>query len=197
MRLRRTLLGFRTRTLGRVWPLAMAGAAAAVALLVLSACATRQPQDVQAVTGFDVQRYAGHWTELARIDQRFEKGLIQTSADYTPKSDGTISVVNRGYDPKKKEWRNVEGTARFAGDPGTAELQVSFFGPFYGGYNVVALDPNYQWAMVMGSDVDALWILSRSPALPPGVRSRLLAQARAMGVDLDKLHWVDQGNDGA
>ena len=61
----------------------------------------------------------------------------------------------------------------------------------------MALDANYQWAMVVGSDVDALWILSRSPALPPGVRSRLLAQARAMGVDLDKLHWVDQGNDGA
>ena len=52
---------------------------------------------------------------------------------------------------------------------------MSFFGPFYGGYNVVALDPNYQWAMVVGSDLDYLWILSRTPTLPPGVRNRLLA----------------------
>lgn len=197
MRPRRTLPALRTHNHGRVWPLALAGAAAVAALFALSACATRVPEGVQPVSGFDVQRYAGHWVELARIDQRFEKGLIQTSADYTPQADGTVRVVNRGYDPKKQEWRSVEGTARFIGDPNTAALKVSFFGPFYGGYNVVALDPNYQWAMVVGSDVDALWILSRAPALPPGVRNRLLAQARALGVDIDKVLWVDQGKDGA
>lgn len=197
MRLRRNLPALQTHNLGRGWPLALAGAAAVVTLLALSACATRPPEGVEPATGFDVQRYAGHWVELARIDQRFEKGLVQTTADYTSKPDGTVRVVNRGYDPKKKEWRSVEGTARFIGDPHTAALKVSFFGPFYGGYNVVALDPNYQWAMVVGSDVGALWILSRTPALPPGVRNRLLAQARAMGVDMDKVHWVDQGKDGA
>lgn len=197
MRLQRPLPRLQHLQPGRGWPLALAGAAAVVTLLALSACATRPPAGVQPVGNFDVQRYAGHWIELARIDQRFEKGLVQTSADYTPNADGTVAVVNRGYDPKKKEWRSVQGKARFLGDPETAALKVSFFGPFYGGYNVVALDPNYQWAMVMGSDTDALWILSRTPALPPGVRNRLLAQARAWGVDLDKVHWVDQGKDGA
>ena len=176
-----------------MWPLALAGVAAAVTLLVLSGCATRPPEGVQAVTGFDLERYAGRWVELARIDHRFEKGLVQTSAEYTPQADGTVSVVNRGYDPKKQAWRSAEGTARFIGDPDTAALKVSFFGPFYGGYNVVALDPNYQWAMVIGSDLDYLWILSRTRALPPGVRNRLMAQARALGVDIDKVLWVDQG----
>ena len=181
------------RRAGRTWPVALAGLAAVVTLLALSACATRPPEGVQPVKDFDVQRYAGHWVELARTDQRFEKGLIQTTADYTPQADGTVRVVNRGYDPKKREWRSVEGTARFIGEPTTAALKVSFFGPFYGGYNVVALDPNYQWALVIGSDVDAMWILSRTRALPPGVRNRLLAHARSLGVDLDKVVWVDQG----
>ncbi|MGP1684867.1 MAG: lipocalin family protein, partial [Giesbergeria sp.] len=126
-----------TRPRHRRWPIALAGAAAIATLLTLSACATRPPKGVQAVTPFDVERYAGHWMELARIDHRFERGLVQTSAEYSRNDDGTIKVVNRGYDPKKKEWREAVGKARFVGEPTRAALKVSFFGPFYGGYNVV------------------------------------------------------------
>ncbi len=180
----------------RSWPIALAGAAAVATLLALSACANRAPEGVQAVSDFDLDRYTGSWLELARIDHRFERGLIQTSAQYSRNTDGTVRVVNRGFDPKKQQWRTSEGKAKFVGDPTTAALKVSFFGPFYGGYNVVALDPNYQWAMVIGSDLDYFWILSRVPTLPPGVRNRLLAKARAMGVDVDKVIWVDQGKDG-
>ncbi|MGP1685093.1 MAG: lipocalin family protein, partial [Giesbergeria sp.] len=129
MRARRTAPASHSRT----WPIALAGAAAVATLLALSACATRPPEGVQPVTDFDVDRYAGHWLELARIDHRFEKGLVQTSAEYSRNADGTIKVVNRGYDPKKKEWRESVGKARFVGAPTDAALKVSFFGPFYGG----------------------------------------------------------------
>ena len=101
-------------------------------------------------------------------------------------------MVNRGYDPVRKVWKQAEGKGLFTGEPTEAALKVSFFGPFYGGYNVVALDPDYQWAMVVGSNLGYLWILSRTPTLPTGVRSRLMAQARAMGVDVDKVLWVEQ-----
>jgi apolipoprotein D and lipocalin family protein len=40
---------------------------------------------------------------------------------------------------------------------------VSFFGPFYGGYNVIRLDDDYQYALVSGPNRDYLWILSRTP----------------------------------
>ncbi|MNT77033.1 Outer membrane lipoprotein Blc precursor [compost metagenome] len=96
-------------------------------------------------------------------------------------------MVNRGYDPVRKEWKEAEGTARFVGEPDRAALKVSFFGPFYGGYNVVALDENYQWAMVIGSNRDYLWILSRTPTLPWHVRDHLMERAQAMGVDVSKI----------
>ena len=178
------------------WTL-LIGAAAVLAVAALSACSTpRTPEGIKPVSGFDVERYLGHWHEIARIEHSFERGLIQTSATYSRNDDGTLRVVNRGYDPLSKKWKEAEGTARFVGDPTQAALKVSFFGPFYGGYNVVALDENYQWAMVVGSSKDYLWILSRTPTLPPGVRNRLLAKARALGVDIDKVLWVDQGADG-
>jgi len=176
-----------------IWPLAI-GAAALGALLTVTACSTvRAPAGVQPVSRFNVDRYAGHWYEVARIDHRFEKGLVNTSAHYSRNGDGSVKVVNRGYDPERGRWREAEGRARFVEDPGTASLKVSFFGPFYGGYHVVALDDDYRWSMVIGSDLDYLWILSRTPTLPDGVREQLLDQARALGVDTAKVLWVPQG----
>ncbi|MFY3385042.1 lipocalin family protein [Paracidovorax sp. MALMAid1276] len=162
--------------------------AALVGVLALSACSTpRAPEGIRVVTGFDVNRYAGQWHEVARIDNRFERGLTRTTATYTLNDDNTVKVVNRGYDPVRQEWKEAEGTARFVDSPDRAALKVSFFGPFYGGYNVVALDENYQWAMVIGSSRDYLWILSRTPTLPWHVRDHLLERARAMGVDVGKI----------
>lgn len=169
------------------WTLITA-AAALMAVLALSSCSTpRTPDGIQPVSGFDVGRYAGHWHEVARIDNAYERGLVETSATYSRNADDTIKVVNRGYDAVRKEWKEAEGTARFVGESDRAALKVSFFGPFYGGYNVVALDENYQWAMVIGSNRDYLWILSRTPTLPWHVREHLIERAEAMGVDVSKI----------
>ncbi|MCU0942677.1 MAG: lipocalin family protein, partial [Hydrogenophaga sp.] len=69
----------------------------------------------------------------------------------------------------------------------------SFFGPIWGGYHVMTLDPDYRWAMVIGPDTGYLWILAREPRLDPAVRERLLAQARQVGVDTGGLIWVEHG----
>jgi len=172
------------------WHLA-AGLAALMAVLLLTACSTpRVPDGVQAVRGFDLDRYTGLWHEVARIDHSFQRGLTRASATYTRNPDNTVKVVNRGYDPLRREWKEAEGTAYFVDDPTRAALKVSFFGPFYGGYNVVALDENYQWAMVVGSSKDYVWILSRTPSLPGHVQDHLLERARAMGIDVGRLHWA-------
>lgn len=172
------------------WPF-MIGALALVAVAALSACTTpRTPDGLQAVSGFDVKRYMGQWHEVARIENSFERGLTRAGATYSLNPDSTVKVVNRGYDPVRKEWKEAEGTARFVGDPARAALKVSFFGPFYGGYNVVALDENYQWAMVVGSSREYLWVLSRSPSLSADVREHLMERARAMGIDVNRIRWA-------
>ncbi len=174
------------------WPIAL-GAVAVGALLALTACSSvRAPSGVKAVEQFNVDRYAGHWYELARIDHRFEKGLIQTSAQYSLNPDGTVKVVNRGFNPAKNEWKEATGTARFLGDPRTAALKVSFFGPFYGGYNVVRLSDDYQTALVIGNTRDYFWLLSRQKTLPAAQKQALLAEAARLGVDLNKVIDVPQ-----
>ena len=107
-----------------------------------------------------------------------------------------MQVVNRGFDGKRNEWREAVGRALFNGDPTRASLKVSFFGPFYGGYHVIALDQkDYRWAMVVGPDRDYLWILARDRQLAPDVRQQLLRQARELGFDVASLIWVEQTRD--
>lgn len=162
----------------------------------LSACSTAPPPGVVVVSPFDVTRYMGDWFEIARLDHRFERGLTQVSARYALQPDGSVSVTNRGYNAAKGQWSEVQGRAMFTSSSNTGSLKVSFFGPFYGGYHVIALDPDYRWAMVMGPDTDYLWILARDKTLPDEVRSHLLEQAARLGVDTRALIWVDHSASG-
>ena len=87
---------------------------------------------------------------------------------------------------------STEGKAWFTGDPSRAALKVSFFGPFYGGYNVIAIDREYRHALVCGPDRDYLWILSRTPTLSEEMKQQMLAVATREGFDVSKLIWVKQ-----
>jgi apolipoprotein D and lipocalin family protein len=157
---------------------------------LLNAC-TSQPDGVTVVSPFDVKRYAGQWFEIARLDHSFERGLSDVNATYRLEADGSVAVINRGFDTAKGEWKEAVGKALFTGDTNTGSLKVSFFGPFYGGYHVIALDPGYRWAMVIGPNTDYLWILARDKQLPPGVREQLVAQAARLGVKTAGLIWVE------
>ncbi len=144
------------------------------------------------VANFDLERYLGSWYEIARIDFRFEKDMDQTTATYSMNSDGTVRVINRGYDFIKNEWKESIGKARFRGDETRGALEVSFFGPFFSEYNILALDPDYKYALVGGKTYDNLWILSREKTIPENIRQDYLEIARAIGYDINRLVWVDQ-----
>jgi len=162
-------------------------------LLGLSACSTTPPTGLSAVTPFALSRYEGKWYELARLDHSFERGMTDVSAVYRTQADGSVEVINRGFDTKRNDWRQAVGRALFTGDANRASLKVSFFGPFYGGYHVIALDQkDYRWAMVVGPDRDYFWILARDKQLPDELRAQLLSQAKGFGLDVDKLIWVEQ-----
>lgn len=162
-------------------------------LLLLGACAN-VPQGIEPVKGFSVDRYMGTWYEIARLDHSFERGLANVRAEYTVRKDGGIDVINSGFDPAKNIWKKAKGKGYFVGSPDVGQLKVSFFGPFYGGYNIIALDENYTWALVCGNTRKYLWILARNPHLDEPVRASLIEKARNMGFDTDKLILVNQGS---
>jgi apolipoprotein D and lipocalin family protein len=161
-------------------------------LLLLTAC-TSIPEGIEPVTNFELESYLGTWYEIARLDHSFERGMTDVTARYTLRDDGGVTVLNRGYRPDKCEWDEAEGKAFFIDASDVGRLKVSFFGPFYGAYNVFALDDDYRYSMVAGPNRSYLWILAREPELPRTTLDRLLKQARSTGFDTSSLIFVEHG----
>lgn len=157
--------------------------------ILLDSCASI-PNKAIPVQDFEINRYLGTWYEIARFDFRFEKDLDNVSAQYSLDKNGNVIVLNSGYHVVKNEWKKADGLAKFRGDKGVAALKVSFFGPFYAGYNVIALDDNYQYALVAGKNLDYLWILSRDKSIPEEVKIKYLQIAKDIGYDTSELIWV-------
>ena len=156
-----------------------------------------QQDNLKVIDNIDANQYLGTWYEIARLDHRFERGLQNVTANYVRNEDGTIKVINRGFDAKDNEWNEAEGKARFiepAYKDGTfkRKLEVSCFGPFYAPYNIIELDkPYYNYAMVT-SGKDYLWILSRTPQMAYPVKQHLIAKAKELGFATDELIYVPQ-----
>jgi apolipoprotein D and lipocalin family protein len=162
-----------------------------IIMLVMVGCVA-VPSGIEPVTGFELERYLGRWYEIARLDHSFERGLTHVTADYHRQEDGRIQVVNRGYRPAEDRWEEAEGVAVPVGAPDVGRLKVSFFGPFYGGYNIIALDRTaYRHALVCGPSRSYLWILARDPILAPAVLGDLVARARVLGFATEELIMVE------
>ena len=162
--------------------------------LWLLAC-TGVPEGVDPVTGFDQNRYLGTWYEIARLDHSFEHGLSEVSAIYDVNPDGSIAVLNRGFDQEEGEWRDAEGFARFVQSPDIAHLKVSFFGPFYGSYVVFELGEDYDYAFVSGFNRSYLWFLARTPQVSEALRAQFLQRITELGFDPDELIWLDNASE--
>ncbi len=118
--------------------------------------------------------------------------MSRVTAEYSANSDGTIRVKNSGYDNKKYKQKQSIGKAKFVGNEDVAMLKISFFGPFYAGYNVIAIDDNYQYALVCGKSRDYLWLLSREKTMPDSIKNNYLNIAKKAGFNISELVWTQQ-----
>ncbi len=164
----------------------------ALCTLIFSGC-TGMPDLVNPVTGFELNKYLGKWYEIARLDHSFERGLSNVTAEYSMRSDGGVSVINRGFSQSKNEWKVAEGKAYFVNSNTEGYLKVSFFGPFYGSYVVFELDRNnYTYAFVSGPNTDYLWLLARTPSVGPEVMEKFIKMSAERGFDTSSLIYVEQ-----
>lgn len=150
--------------------------------------------EVTTVPELDLEKYAGTWLEIARLPMYFQRNCkSDITANYTLQPDGTVSVLNSSLNFEDKV-TSAQGVARRPDPKEPAKLQVRFapgwlsWLPFvWADYWVIALDDDYQWAMVGQPSRKYLWILSRKPSLDKETFENLKAKAESMGYDLSTL----------
>ena len=149
--------------------------------------------DVQTVPDVNLESYMGTWHEQARFPMYFQRKCDRnTTAQYSPRPDGRVDVVNR-CESRDGELIEAQAIARKV-DGSTSKLEVRFapaflsFLPFvWGDYWIIGLDDDYRWSVVGSPDRKYLWILSRDKQLPDATYQQLVEIARAQGFDTSRL----------
>ena len=171
-----------------------------IALLSAAAVLAQEKGALRVVPEVDLTRYAGQWYEIARLPNRFQKRCAgEVTAAYTLRNDGKISVLNRCR-LENGEQIQAEGLARLAGKghPNSmlkvrfAPAFLSFIPQVWGDYQIMALSPDYTYALVGDPGREYLWILSRSPRMEDAAYDRLVEEAQAQGFDVGRLQKTRQ-----
>ena len=159
--------------------------ALAMLIFALTAYAEGRKQEINTATvpNFDLKAFMGRWYEIARLDNRFERGMTNVIADYTLQPDGKIQIVNSGM----RDGKYHETIGRGKVTTQTGQLRVSFFMFFYSDYNILEMAQDGQWVLVGGNSPKYLWILSREKQLPADVINHIIGLARGRGYDTNAL----------
>lgn len=143
------------------------------------------------VDPFDKDRYLGKWNEVARLPNLIEKDLRDLTEEYTLNEDGTIKVITRAFNKTKNKPVEATGTIKLKGRHTRGELEVAYFLPIYLDYNILDIDDSYQYALVSGSSLGYLWLLSRESSMPEEMKQRFLNKAMDLGFEISRLEWMD------
>lgn len=157
-------------------------------LLTLSGCSISTYPPLQTVKSVNPEHYSGTWIEIARYENRFEKGCTGASAEYTLEHDH-INVTNRCFDATNTMINEAKGKA-YAIDTTNSKLKVTFFWPFYGDYQVIILSDDYRYSVVGDPNRKYLWILSRTKELKESDKAFILSSLPSFGYDPNKLYWT-------
>lgn len=138
----------------------------------------------------DLRKFSGKWFEVARLDTDFQPNMTNVTAEYILNNNGTITVINSGF---------IDGQLKqIIGNAITTEeddlLKVSFYPGIYSDYKILAIDKNYQYALIAGEDKKFLWILSRTPYINKDVYSKFIDIANKNEFDTTKLIINEQIN---
>ena len=150
--------------------------------------------DLPTVPYVELERYLGDWYEIARFEQKFQKGCTAVKANYSMRKDGDIKVTNtcRLGSPQGKLKKGI-ARAWVVDKQTNAKLKVQFFlnrfriPAFAGNYWILDLGADYEYALVGDKSRDYLWILSRTKTMDPGLYTDLVNKAKDLNFDVSKL----------
>lgn len=163
-----------------------------------------QREPVKTVDAVDLARFAGRWYELARLPAIFDGGCARDATTTYTLHRRHIEIDNRCRLPSGRERRAVGVVLPVAGGGG-ARLEVSLFPPWlrwlpfaWGGHWVIALDRDYQTAVVGTPERRGLWLLARTPVVDETTYQGMVARAAGQGYDVARLKRVQhRGGAGA
>jgi apolipoprotein D and lipocalin family protein len=166
-------------------------AGAVILMLMLSACSSAPTLPV--AEKVDLDRFMGDWYVIANIPTRLEKGAHNAVESYRLDSDGTIATTFTFREGAFDGPERVMKPRGFVRDhESSAVWGMQFIWPIKAEYLIAHVDPDYTETIIARSRRDYVWIMARTPEIPPANFERLKRQVADLGYDMSKLQVVPQ-----
>ena len=141
---------------------------------------------IHVVEQVDLNRFIGTWYEIARNPIIFEPKCACAQQKLGQLDTNTVSVYNScNVGSIGGKLSEIRGTATPV-DGLSSKLAVDFGFFWKGDYWVIALDPEYKYAVVTDRFGYSLYILSKTPTLDSALYAKALASAETQ-VKTDRL----------
>ncbi len=150
-------------------------------------------QSVTPVPKLDLDRFTGTWYEIARFPIKREKSCVGDVFEVIAAGNKPNQLLLVNSCKTKGGYPGIRnGYFKASDKSGDGKLKLIYTWPFSTGYWVLALGPDYDWALVGSPNHKHLWVLSRSPALQPDVLAAIEARAAAEGFPSASLALTPQ-----
>jgi len=142
----------------------------------------------QPLKQLDLERCVGKWYELARYENRFQRGRDNVTVYCEIRAFDRVEVIALGW--KNGAVLRFKCRAKPLSSEGN-KLKVSSFGLFRPGqYWILDRGDRYDWTIVGEPTGAYLWILTREPQVPAGLQARLVKQVETLGYDTTRLRFT-------
>ena len=169
--------------------------------LALPVAGPAAAQPLRVAEAIDLNRYAGKWYEIARFPNKYQNRCTRdVVAQYSLRADGRIDVINQCRDSDDRLVQ-ARGIARKGRAGNNAALQVrfapailSFLPSVWGDYWILAVGPDYTWAVVGTPSREFLWILSRTPTMSDASYAQAIEIVKGNNFDATRIVRTPQKN---
>ena len=131
----------------------------------------------------DLNKYLGKWFEIAQIQNEFEPNMKDVTATYELIDNGVIKITNRGTINGVEK----EVTAMAFKTEQDDLLNVVFYPDISSSYRILAIDSNYQYALVGGDKPNYLWILSREKTIDKNTYNKFINIAKNKNYNVNDI----------
>lgn len=160
-----------------------------IALCFYQGCRTVEP--ITTVLSVDLNRFMGKWYVIANIPTFIEKNAYNAIEIYERNPDGTIATTfqfNQGaLDGPEKKY-SPKGFIR--DKTSNAVWDMQFLWPFRAEYRIVYLNEDYTQTVIGRSKRDYVWIMARTPSIPPEDYAHILKLLETLGYDAEKVKQI-------
>jgi apolipoprotein D and lipocalin family protein len=133
--------------------------------------------------------YSGRWYEIARTPNLREQGCKVATSEFSGMAKGVFVVT--------ETCRHDSGpprvtTVKAAVVPGSnnAKFRMSLLGGLvHPEFWILDAAPRGDWAIMGTSGGHYVWVLSRTPTMPPGEKAALVAKVAALGYPTAQLEY--------